>query len=351
MAATILCSCHNKKNNNDEAVGIEINEQSVTDFAKSIERGLWNGQADALNKVIDAAHIQQLVCENSIVYSGFDVEGGKAYFNSCLHLGERILDILNRGGDLAFTKYYTENSTHHIVFRTFDSFILNFYDFVVDTTAGKLMIQDGFIYDAGCLLSKDIQSRMLFNLMIQTNPESEVSYLKNAETLTQNNQSAKALSTLKEHKEALKEYPTFYQLYIANQYKMSPKTFINALDELQKDSLDNRYLSLHKLMYYANNGDALQAEAIINQLIPSTGDDPIYMFLYGHTLQLAGNYAEALKCYQMVDKSMPLIWDLWYSELQCFKKLKDTEGYNQCLQKGKQTYGMSDSELEQLEVK
>ena len=68
--------------------------------------------------------------------------------------------------------------------------MVNFYDFTVDTSGGKLMIQDGFIFNAGCLLSKSVEGAMLYNLMLQTNPDSEVKWLLQAEEETMVSSSA-----------------------------------------------------------------------------------------------------------------------------------------------------------------
>lgn len=350
LSTLILCGCNNKKKQTQNETLVELNEQSITEFAKKIEHGIINGQANALNNVIDQENIKQLVRENSIVNSGFDVEGGQKYFERCLHIGEPLVEAINNGGDFSFTKYYVDNNEHHIVFRSYDNFIINFYDFTVDTVAGKLLIQDGFIYNTGCLISENIQGGMLYNLMLQTNPDSDVKWLLQAETMTKNGEAAKALALLDEHKEMLKEYPSFYQLYIANLYRADQAHFDSRLSNLSNE-IDVRHLLLHKLLYYVNEGKTSETENTINELITHTGDDPIFLFLYGYANQVSKQYKEALNCYETVDQSMPLIWDLWQCEILCHKKLNDSEGLNKCLEKGKKAYGMSDDEIANLEIK
>lgn len=340
--------CNRQKNNaNGSVEEVSLTEESVAGFAKKIEQGILNGRADAIDKVIDKENIRQLVSENSIVYSGFDVEGGQAYFERCLQVGEQMVAAVNNGGDFSFTRQYTNKGLHHIVFRTYDNYVVNFYDFTVDTSGGKLLIQDGFIYNAGCLLSKSVEGAMLYNLMLQTNPDSEVKWLQQAEEQTRNGQAVKALATLKDHQEGLKQYPAYYQLLIANLYQSDRAHFAALLDAL-KDEIDERHLLLHKLLYYTNEGKVAETEECINTLIPLVGDDPIFLFLYGHANLVAKNYDDALQCFVTVDKSMPLIWDLWQSELRCHKALKDDEGFESCLKRGKNAYGMSDAELNKV---
>ena len=63
---------------------------------------------------------------------------------------------------------------------------------------------------------------------------------------------------------------------------------------------------------------------------------------------MAKDYDNALQCFVTVDKSMPLLWDLWQNELRCHKALKDNEGFESCLKRGKDAYGMSDAELDKV---
>ncbi len=339
--------CHHKDKTEETSAPVELNEQTVTTFAKEIASGIIQENADAMNNALDAESIRQLVSENSIVYSGFDVEGGREYFENCLHLGNQAVKAVHDGGDFAFTRYYRQEDEHHVVFRTYDDFNLNFMDFIVDTIDGSLKFTDGFIYNTGCLLSKNIEYSMLYNLMLQTNPNDNAHWLQKAQELTMGNQSAKALQLLKEHKAELKDYPLFYQLYIANLYKSNNRNFISQID-LLKDEIDERYLLLHKMLYYFNEGKVKETENVINQLIPSTGDDPVYLLFYAKACMYAKDYQRALDCLTTAEGALPLLWDIWYSELQCYKSLKNEEGFDTCLQRGKEAYGMSDNELATL---
>ena len=345
----LLAGCHNPQGKS-ETESIKLDEQTISSFATSIINGLHNGNANALNDVIDKKKIKELISDNSIVYSGFDVEGGKEYFERCLKLGDQAVQTLNNGGDYTFVKYYEKKGEHHIVMRSYDNYNLNFQDFVVDSVHGKLMIEDGFIYNIGCNLSKSVKYGMLYNLMLQTNPEADIRWMQEAEELTVKGNHAKSLSILNEHKDALKEYPIFHQLWIANSFKTDSKNFISILDNLKDEGVDNRYLLLHKLLYYFNEGKLAETEQTINELIPHTGDDPIYLLFYGKANIYAKQYKDAMTIFHTAEESMPLIWDLWYSELQCFKRLNDTKGYEKCLQKGKEAYGMSEQELRNLKV-
>lgn len=344
----LLCSaCKHKKESAQQQIHIELNEQTVTDFAKSIVESVYNGNAELLNNAIDKEHIKSLISGNSIVYSGFDVEGGQKYFESCLRLGDIAVQTVNDGGVFDFVNYYKKDGKHHVIFRTYNDFIINFSDYVVDTIGGKIKIQDGFIYNTGSLLSKNVEYSMLYNLMLQTNPESDVQWLQKAENLTKMGSYAQSLSTLKEHKEALKEYPLYHQLYIADLYKTNAKNFDSQLD-LIKDEIDERYYLLHKLLYYTNEGNPLGAEQTINALIPHSGDDPIFLLMYAKAEMENGNYGNALTCLKSAENALPLFWDFWACKMKCLAKTNDVAGYSECVQQGKEAFGLSDEEIKKM---
>ncbi|MCR4964621.1 MAG: hypothetical protein K6A41_03085 [Bacteroidales bacterium] len=301
-------------------------------------RNLEIGDASALNNVIDNEHIKTLVCENSIVYSGFDVEGGQAYFDHCLQLGDQVVLALDNGGDFSFVRYYQDDAGHHAVFRIYNNFIIDFYDCILDTVSGQIMVEDCFVYSLGTNLSNNVKYNMLYNLLLQTNPDSEARWLREAEELTASGNHKGAVSVLQAHEGELKDYPLFYQLYLVNLYQDNPKTFLSKLDAI-KNRIDPRYLLFHQLHSHYTEGNVSGTETTAGQMIAYTGDDPIYLFLLGQAYQNHKQYDKAVECYQILDESMPIFWDLWQSELLCYKKLKNQEAYDQCLRRGEEAFG------------
>lgn len=336
-----VVGCKPKAATTEQSSSVVLNEQTAQSFATSIVRSMEAGDAAALNKAIDQAHIKILVCDNSIVYSGFDVEGGQAYFEHCLQLGDQVVNALEHGGDFAFVRSYQEDGHQRVVFRIYNDYIIDFYDCLLDTVQGKIMIEDCYVYSLGTQLSENVKYNMLYNLLLQTNPESEVRWLREAEELTASGRHREVVSLLKDHEEELKDYPLFYQLYLVNLYQDNPKSFLSRLDAL-KERLDPRYLLFHQLHGCYTGGDVAGTERTVEQMIDYTGDDPIYLFLLGQAYENHKQYDKAVECYEILDKSMPLFWDLWQSELACYKVLKDQEAYDQCLRRGEEVFGLEE---------
>ncbi|MBR4135609.1 MAG: tetratricopeptide repeat protein [Bacteroidales bacterium] len=330
--------CHTKNAGETVSEALVLNEASVSEFAANIANNLLYDNASALNDAIDKEHIKMLLSENSIVYSGFDVKGGQAYFEHSLQLGDQVEQALNNGGEFNFIHYYLDGSTHHAVFRVYNNYIVDFYDCEVDTVNGKMMIEDCYVYSLGTKLSENVKYNMLYNLLLQTNPDSDARWLKEAEEQTVAGKHQEALKTLEAHREALADYPLFYQLYIVNLYQHNPKTFIAKMETLS-DQIDPRYKLFHELHYYYAQGDPEGAEKTVNSLIPYTGDDPIYLFLLGQAFENGKQYDKAVECYQILGQSMPLFWDLWQSEMHCYKMLGDTAALRKCMMRGDEEFG------------
>ncbi|MEG2070437.1 MAG: hypothetical protein RR034_03580, partial [Bacteroidales bacterium] len=296
----------------------------------------------------DKKYIKQAISDNSIVYSSLDLDLGKELFNNCFQEGEKAVKIIEKGGDFKFVRYYYIEKKHHIVFRTYDDFIVNFYDYIVDTADAKIKIKDGFIYNLSNTFINDVRSSMLYSIMQHTNPDRNHSEIKKVIQLMENHRYSEALKILEKEQKSLKIYPMYWQLYLSNLYKCNSGIFIKTLDQLQKEGLDERYILLHKLFFLSNTGNISETENIINRLIPFSGDDPIYLLFYGKANYNAKNYQDALICYESAEEVMPLLWDLWYGKLECYDKLNDRTGFHKTLEKGENAYKMSKDELLQL---
>ena len=239
-----------------------------------------------------------------------------------------------------------KDSSHHIVFRTYNDFILNFIDYKVDTLGGLLAIKDGFIYNTGRQFSDIIRENVLLNMLYKTNPEGTTSTLKHIKELGDEGKYKEAMRQLHQHEAELNELSYFWQLYIANLYQTCPKAqYIDSLNQLKVKGLDQRMLLLHQLMFYLNEGMTEYCGGTINELIEYAGDDPIFLLIFGKTNFYAKQYDTALGCYETAAEFLPPLWDLWFSKLECYHAMNDSEHFDLCLEEGKKNYGMTDEQL------
>lgn len=351
IACTLLLLAGACKTKAPVEEGIVLDESSVSAFAKQIEQSVLNGNPDVYNKAFDKDYLKSAIRDNSIVNSSLDTDFGQDFFESNFHAGDEAAALVDNGGDFKFVRYYldADDSSHHVVFRTYNDFILNFYDYKVDTLEGNIVIKDGFIYNTGNLLSDNIRENILLNVLYKTNPEGITSILSQIKDLSDQGKSKEALHLLNEHETELKDLSYYWQLYIANLYKTCPKTqYIDSLNALKSKGLDQRMLLLHQLMFYLNEGMTEDCEGTINELIEYAGDDPIFLLIFGKANYYAKNYETALGCYETANQYLPPLWDLWYGQLECFHALNDMDGFYRCLETAKKNYGMTDEELAEM---
>lgn len=348
----LLSSCKSKDNSTE--VSIILDEASVTAFAMQLEQSVVNGNPDFFNNAFDKSYLKTLIRDNSIVNSSLDAEFGQIFFENNFHLGDEAVNSIENGGDFKFVRYYLneEDSSHHIVLRSYNDFTLNFYDCIVDTLGGQAVIKDAFIYNTGCNFSDNIRENILLNVLYKTNPEGITSMLSEIRSLNEKNKNKDAQELLTTHARALGDLNCYWQLYIANLYKICPKKkFIDSLNTLESKGVDIRLILLHRLLFNLNEGLTVANNETINKLIDYTGDDPIYLLIFGKTNYYAKNYVDALNCYETASQYLPPLWDLWYGKLECYHVLHDEESFNSCLTSGGNYYGMTEEELLNLKNK
>lgn len=350
----VLCACGGKKDRANESEGIEVSQQSVEAFAKQIEQSVLSEKADFLNNSFDKEHIKTLIRDNSIVSSSLDADFGKQYFDDCFYTGTEMVRLVEAGGDYKFVKYYFDekDSTHHIVMRSYVDFMINFYDYIVDSCGGKLVIKDGFIYNTGCKLSDNVRENVLLNALYLTNPEGTPKLLADIRESMNQKHFKEAEKKLQEHKSELEEYNIYHQFMIINWHEnLSKKDFADSVKNLAGNNIDKRYKLIHLLSFYTNEGMVAEAEEITNKLIEYTGDDPIYLLLFGKANFIAKKFQDALYCYETSSEFLPEIWDLWFGKLECYNALGEKEKYINTLESGKSNYNMSTEELNALTKK
>ncbi|MBO4655038.1 MAG: hypothetical protein J5644_05800 [Bacteroidales bacterium] len=346
----LAIACHHPKTSEDNII---LDENSVTAFALRIEQSVLNGNPKVYNEAFDKKYLKSLVRDNSIVNSSLDTDFGQDFFESNFHAGDEAVSLIDHSGDFKFVRYYfdEEDHRHHIVFRTYNDFILNFFDYIVDTLGNEMVIKDGFIYNTGGKFSDNIRENILLNVLYKTNPEGITATLSQIKELGSQGKHKEALQLLQQHETELSNLSYYWQLYIANLYQTCPKEcYIDSLKQLETKGLDQRMLLLHQVMFYLNEGMPEANESTINQLIEYAGDDPIFLLVFGKTNYYAKQYETALACYETAGQYLPPLWDLWYGQLECLHALHDTESFNQCLEAAKQNYGMTDEEVTKLKM-
>lgn len=341
-----LLSISCKKGGKPDTGKITLDSLNITEFAQKIEQSVINGDTVFYASAFDKKGLKLKLQENSIAFSSLDADFGQFYFDNYFNrIGDAALDAVSNGGDFKFIRYYQKGTEHHIVMRIYQDYTVSFFDWIVGIVDNEIKIREGFIFNQSSTLSNDLIYYLHYHVMEITNPDGATPQLVKANGLLLAGKEREALQLLKKHKNQLKQYPTFWQIYIGALYESDSKNFITNLDGLQNEGIDQRTIYLHKLLYYSSNGNSIATKQIIEKMIDLTGDDPVYLFLYGKSLSIEEDFKNALICYQNLEKAMPLLWDIWCEKLGCYYQLGDREAFKKCAELGISNFGMNESEL------
>lgn len=341
-----LLSFSCKKGGKSDSEKVTLDSLHIKEFAQNIEKNVINGDTIFYVKAFDKKGLKLKLQENSIAFSSLDANFGQFYFDNYFdRISDAAVEAVANGGDFKFVKYYKKGEEHHIIMRTYQDYTVSFFDWIVGIVDNEIKIKEGFIYNQSSTLSNDLIYYLHYHVMEITNPDGATPNLVKANGLLMAGKEREALKLLQKNKSQLKQYPTYWQIYIGALYESDNKNFIANLDALKKEGIDERTIYLHKLLYYSSNGNSKATEQIIGKMIDLTGDDPVYLFLYGKSLSIEEDFKNALICYQNLEKAMPLLWDIWCEKLGCYYQLGDTEAFKKYALQGVSNFGMSESEL------
>ena len=345
LLGSLLWTCNfskGKKSTED----IQLNDVKAKVFGEQLERTTMAGEAKFYNEAFDEAYLKEAILDNSIVKSSFDSDFGLSFFRAYLNEGNQCGAVVDNGGQYRFVRQYVENGQHHIVFRKYVNLgNMEIRDYTLELKEGKVKICGGYIYNNSSTLQNDLKYTVLYHVLKQTNPQGETRFLEEARNLLEQGKGGAALALLQREKTEIANYPYYKDLYIRALYEADSENFLSRLEDMVRDSLlDRRAQLLHTLLYCANRGLVESCQTAIEELIPYSGDDPIYLLFFAHANFSAKNFQIALDWYRTAEENMPLIWDIWYGQLSCYAELNKRDDFHKTLEKSKEIFGMSAEE-------
>lgn len=325
---------------------ITLDSLHIIEFAMEIENSVLQGDTLFYVDAFDKEYLKTKLQDNSIAFSSLDASFGKHYFERYFQkIGTSATNAVENGGDFKFVNYYVKDKQHHIVMRTYEDYSVKIEDWILHIVDNKIKIKEGFLYNTSSTLSNDLIYYLHYHVMEITNPDGVTPNLVKANGLLMAGREKEALKILDKNKEFLKQYPSYWQIYLSCLYNIDSKNYISKLEALKEEGYDERSILLHKLLFYANTGDSDNSKEIVERLIIFTGDDPIYLFLYGKALNLEGDYKNGAVCFQNLEIAMPLLWDVWCEKLESYYHLGEVDNFKRSAILGVEAFGMTEDEL------
>lgn len=343
-----LPSCK-KKNDKNQIIPIVLDSNSVRAFAYQFEQMVIREDSASIISLFDKLGIKDSLKNNSLINSSFDADFGNVFLDAYfVDIEKTFSAAIREGGDFKFIKYYAKEGKHHIITRLYNDYTLRIDDWIVDTVNNSLKITDAFFYNLSSTLINSANYSLQYQILEYTNPDGITSVLSNAKNLLLSGQDKQVLKLLKSNKTDLQEYPFYWQLYLRALYENDYLHFVSNFDTIIAPHFDMRSVTLHKLIFYANNAMIDETEQCINEMISSTADDPIYLFFYASALIKDKEYEQALICFQNLEGTIPMIWDIWCAKLECFYYLDDKVNFQKVAIQAKKLYNMPEEELMQF---
>jgi tetratricopeptide (TPR) repeat protein len=344
LCITIIgVSCKKKQSSEStDTLTEQQKKEAIATFIKEAEKSVHDGKADFLNHAVDTVALKAAVAAKCT-----DIEAGGNFFSDNCTYGDYLCAIEETGGSFRFDTIYVQNGKYHVVLRTYNSAgNIQFEDLQLGFNHGKIVIEDAFLYSITANLSDKIASEIMLKIYATNdNPTDDARNMVAAIALCESGAYEQMWQLMNTQKNRLQQqFTDFYKFYTIGLHECSTN-FTGDLEALRNDGADERFILYHQLCHAIRIGDAEAAMQHISKLIDYTGDDPIYWVLYAKALTNAKQYKEALAAYNTAKQGMDYIWDIWTGELTCYKRLRDTETFNSCLQAGKFLYGLSNDEI------
>lgn len=339
------CKKDKKEDNQTKTVAItEANLHLIKSFGENITNTILKQDPDFFNNSIDTGTLKNLAIQKS---SSVTFGKGPEIFSQNSRYGDYLLSIVNNGGDFRIDTCYVKNGRYHLLLRIYNQYGgIEFEDLQINMRGNSPVVEDAFIYTIAGNLSDKIASEASFSaFMSNENPTDAARNMLTVTALYGSGDFAQMWQILRDNRTQLKEFTAFYNFYPIGLYQFSDNV-AGDLEQLKNEGVDERYVAYHQLCYAIFKGDVDATDAAILKLIDFTGDDPIYTFLYGKALMNAHRFDDALLAFNAAkSQKITYFWDLWNAELECYAQLGNRETFQQCLNAGKNLYGMSDQDL------
>lgn len=130
----------------------EFTRSYILSFAKNIESSIENGNPAYLNGAIDYSTVMNGIMDNNTLKLSLDEEFTQhVKFN--YGLGDIIAEEIKSSGKFEFINYSTGINNYKLLFRTFTSKGINYYELITELSGKTFRITDAYIYSKSRLYS------------------------------------------------------------------------------------------------------------------------------------------------------------------------------------------------------
>lgn len=307
----------------------KVKEQPVTDadasaFAEKLAQSIKNKQGNFFDQ-----SIQQEIFYNRIITAAPGeppVNMSKAELRSILkgmNLGTRIGESLGSDGTFELLRKYKADNRQHLLFRLYSEAGVNYYDFDLTKTNGKVGVTDIFVYLSGENISqtvRELMTQLAYVNKKEGNPSGgdkrRSEKMTRVRQLLETGKYKEAIDLVDDLPDSWKKIRVFMAAKLVAASRYDSDIFEKTLAEYQMYfPKDNR---MELLLYdgYILQKKYNEALAGINRLDAQLGTDPVLDLLRGSLYYQQGNSDSAI----------------WYLERLVERRPDFGDGYAQLIQ-------------------
>lgn len=321
FGVVVFISCNSERS--------KVNSDGLKVFAESIENDVRSGNKKSLldkfnidgfeDKCVakvNAAKVKKPLRELRKEYAR-QIQTGVEFFFDDLIRGVR------EGGYFKFSKLYTENGAHHLIFSSYSWIGVNFFDFQITDSSNGPAIIDYYDFYTGEEYSETIFDHVMSDLRFGslTGEYSHVmKKIGEVEHYNSNGEYQRAWEKINEVPSKFNS-KTVQKLKLDLSKKISENAYAEALkDFIQKDSSDSRFRLYQQMNYYFLVKDYNKALDRIDALQSVTGSDLMFNLLRGDCYRGQANYKRAIEQYNRVISQYPALYHPYYYKFESLIK-------------------------------
>lgn len=220
-------------------------------------------------------------------------------------MGQQIINSIKDAGFYEMVKQYEKDNKQHLLYRLYADGSLNYHDFELGRSNGKVYIADMFIYVSGEDLSQTISnlSKNVSDEVLES--EKDLAALKRMKQLLMENKHEEAKKVYDRLPTELRDQRALQVMHLLICSGLDEETYLKAIDRFRLMYPNEPYMFLMMIDASIMKKEYDDALMYVNKTDSVIDKDPFLDYYRGLLYKLKEDNENATKYFEMVTRSMP----------------------------------------------
>lgn len=281
--------------------------------SKKIDSCISNKRPQYFNELFDENAFVRKISKETDTKNTRDIIKGVKEALSKTDLGDKIIKGLGESGHYQFVKHYEKDKVQHLIFRLYSDDGINYHDFEISKTKGKLGIADMYIYLSGENLSKTISGLMA---TFSEKPKSEepkalkeINAVNRIREYMSQKENEKAMNLYNSLSPDIKDQRAVQLIYIQLCQLQGEEQYMKAMDDFQTRYPNDPNVNLLMIDNYLLKKEFGKALDAINKLDSYIDSDPFLDYYRALISNMNQKPDDARKYLEKLHTNMPQFGD------------------------------------------